>query len=73
MNYDIAGLAAELGAAGIATIADAGRLRNKSRDFYWYSPILKAQLDGKRADLWLRPKNEAEVLRILAAARAQGG
>jgi len=65
---DIAALASAL--AGIETSADRALLRQKSRDFYWYSPILKAQLDGKCADLYARPRNEAEVLRILAACRA---
>jgi hypothetical protein len=67
---DIAALAAAL--AGIEQTDDAALLRQKSRDFYWYSPVLKKQLDGKRADLWVRPANEAEVLRVLAAARAAG-
>ncbi len=56
----------------IETSTDRALLRQKSRDFYWYSPILKALLDGKSADLLARPKDEAEVLRILAAARAAG-
>jgi len=56
----------------IETSTDRALLRQKSRDFYWYSPILKALLDGKSADLLARPKNEAEVLRILVAARAAG-
>ena len=67
---DIAALAAAL--AGIEQSDDAALLRQKSRDFYWYSPVLKPQLDGKRADLWVRPRNEAEVLRVLQAARAHG-
>jgi len=66
---DIAALAAEL--EGIETSADRALLRLKSRDFYWYSPILKAQLDGKAAELIARPKDEAEVLRVLTACRAR--
>ncbi|MGG5808008.1 FAD-binding oxidoreductase [Falsiroseomonas sp. CW058] len=65
---DIAALAAALD--GIETSADRALLRLKSRDFYWYSPILKKQLDGKSAELIARPKDEAEVLRILGACRA---
>jgi FAD/FMN-containing dehydrogenase len=42
---DIPALAAALD--GIETSTDRALLRLKSRDFYWYSPILKAQLDGK--------------------------
>jgi len=64
---DISGLAAALD--GIELGTDRALLRQKSRDFYWYSPILKQQLDGKAAELLARPKNEDEVLRILAACR----
>jgi hypothetical protein len=67
---DIAALSAAL--AGIEQSDDAALLRQKSRDFYWYSPVLKAQLDGMRADLWVRPANEGDVLRVLGAARAAG-
>lgn len=45
-------------------------LRQKSRDFYWYSPILKRQLDGLVGDLVISPRDEAEVVRILAACHA---
>lgn len=44
----------------------------KSRDFYWYSPVLKRKLDAVRADVVACPKTEAEVLRVLAAAHALG-
>jgi FAD/FMN-containing dehydrogenase len=66
---DIAALATDL--AGIEQSSDRALLRQKSRDFYWYSPILKKQLDGKAAELFVRPKDEAEVLRVLAACRAR--
>jgi FAD/FMN-containing dehydrogenase len=36
-----------------------------SRDFYWYSPILKPQLDGKRADLIVQPINTSEIQAVL--------
>ncbi len=47
---------------------DAKLLAAKSRDYYWYSPILKAQLDGKEGQLIVVPKSEAEVITIAAAA-----
>jgi FAD/FMN-containing dehydrogenase len=43
-------------------------VRQKSRDFYWYSPILKHQLDHVVADLVVSPQNEGEIIKILAAA-----
>jgi hypothetical protein len=55
-TFDIAGLQAALGP--IATIADPLRIKNKSRDFYWYSPILRDALDDVRADLSSCPKTK---------------
>lgn len=37
-----------------------------SRDFYWYSPVLRAQLDDKIADLIVQPVNVDEITRVLA-------
>lgn len=42
-------------------------VQQKSRDFYWYSPVLKQQLDHVTGDLIVTPKNEAELIRVLAA------
>ena len=36
-----------------------------SRDFYWYSPILKPQLDGKHADVIVQPINTTEIQAVL--------
>ncbi len=36
-----------------------------SRDFYWYSPILKYKLDGKHADLIVQPLNPIEIRDVL--------
>ncbi len=52
---------------GIAFVTEPIQVANKSRDFYWYSPILKAQLDGKTGDIVVQPRNEAEVIRVAAA------
>ncbi|MEM7487745.1 MAG: FAD-binding oxidoreductase [Pseudomonadota bacterium] len=40
-------------------------IRAKSRDFFWYSPVLKARLDHVEADFVVAPKSEAEVIEIL--------
>ncbi|MDQ6437893.1 FAD-binding oxidoreductase [Mesorhizobium sp. LHD-90] len=42
-------------------------VQQKSRDFYWYSPVLKRQLEKVTGDLVVSPKDEAEVIRVLAA------
>jgi len=42
-------------------------VRAKSRDFFWYSPVLKARLDHVTADLVVAPRSEAEVIEVLAA------
>ena len=52
---------------GIDCTTDAAYVADKSRDYYWYSPILKAQLDGKTGDIVVKPRNEAEVIRVAAA------
>jgi FAD/FMN-containing dehydrogenase len=62
---DLAGLQADLG--DIRVITDPARVLQKSRDFYWYSPVLKRQLEHVTADLVVEPEDEAEVIRALAA------
>lgn len=42
-------------------------LRRKSRDYYWYSPILTEVLKDKVADVIVSPRDEADVLRAAAA------
>ncbi|GAB5378407.1 MAG: FAD-binding oxidoreductase [Acuticoccus sp.] len=39
----------------------------KSRDFYWYSPVLKRQLEAVTADAVATPRDEEELLLILGA------
>jgi FAD/FMN-containing dehydrogenase len=51
----------------IAVVTDPKIVRRRSRDFFWYSPILNQQLDGKSADLMVTPRDEAEVVRVAAA------
>ncbi|WP_417672215.1 FAD-binding oxidoreductase [Roseibium sp.] len=42
-------------------------VKQKSRDFFWYSPVLKHQLDHVTGDLVVTPKTEAEVIQVLKA------
>lgn len=39
----------------------------RSRDFYWYSPVLKRQLEGVTGDIIVSPRSEAEVAEVLSA------
>ena len=64
-RYDIEGLVADLGDMPLVT--DTQSVRRRSRDFFWYSPVLNRQLHGKAADLIALPRDEADVVR---AARA---
>jgi len=65
-SYDIMAFRAAIGP--IACEDNPVLVRQKSRDFYWYSPILKRELDAVTADLIVTPRDEAEVAAILAAA-----
>ncbi len=40
-------------------------VKAKSRDFFWYSPVLKDRLDGVSADFVVSPKSQDEVIEIL--------
>jgi FAD/FMN-containing dehydrogenase len=61
----IEALRSELDGIGLAD--DAATLKLKSRDFYWFSPILKPLLDDKRADLVAMPRSKDDVIRIARA------
>ncbi|KAA2237413.1 FAD-binding oxidoreductase [Salinarimonas soli] len=69
-RYDIAALKSRLG--GIKTEDNPALVRQKSRDFYWYSPTLKRQLDHVTADIIVSPMSEAQVVETLAACHALG-
>ena len=69
-HYDIAALKARLGAIRAET--NPALVKQKSRDFFWYSPVLKRQLDHVVADILVSPSSEAEVVEVLAAAHALG-
>ncbi len=56
--------------APIECIAARALVRNKSRDFFWYSPVLNEKLKNVSADLVVCPANEDEVIRALAYCHA---
>jgi FAD/FMN-containing dehydrogenase len=69
-SYDLAAFLAAVPEVKVET--NAKLVLQKSRDFYWYSPVLKRQLDHVSADAVVFPKTEAEVVAVLAAAFAHG-
>lgn len=42
-------------------------IKRKSRDYFWYSPILAEQLKDKFADVIVMPRDEADVIRVVRA------
>jgi FAD/FMN-containing dehydrogenase len=52
----------------VPVIDDPTLVRLKSRDFYWFSPVLKDALDKKCADLVICPRDEADIVVVARAA-----
>jgi hypothetical protein len=68
--YDIAALRALIGP--IKWEDNPILVKQKSRDFYWYSPVLKRELEAVTADVVVSPTSESEVATVLAAAYRLG-
>ena len=66
--YDIAEFRNRIGA--IKHEVNPTLVKQKSRDFYWYSPVLKRELDAVTADIIVSPRNEEEARKVLASAYA---
>jgi FAD/FMN-containing dehydrogenase len=64
--YDLAAFRAAIGDTPV--LDDPVTLKRRSRDYYWFSPIVKRALDGKLCDLVVEPRSEAEVIAVAAAA-----
>jgi FAD/FMN-containing dehydrogenase len=66
VGHDIAGFLAEIG--DVAVLTEPTAVKRRSRDYFWYSPILNEQLKAKFADVVAVPRAEAELIRVVAAA-----
>jgi FAD/FMN-containing dehydrogenase len=55
---------------GLEWTTDPAIVRLKSRDFFWYSPVLKRQLNRVTGEAVVTPRSKEEVRAILAAAYA---
>ena len=63
MKFDIDGAKAAL--SNLDLDENPVSVRAKSRDFFWYSPVLKDRLDHIVADFAVSPRSEAEILEVL--------
>ena len=63
--YNIAGLVEALG--DVPVVTEPVIVRRRSRDFFWYSPILAEELKTVAGDIIVKPRNEADVVRTAAA------
>jgi FAD/FMN-containing dehydrogenase len=61
-------IAADL--APVEVLDDPVTVKKRSRDFFWYSPILNAELRRTFGDLVARPKTREELAHCLATAHA---
>jgi FAD/FMN-containing dehydrogenase len=52
-------------------ITQAATVQRLSRDFYWYSPVLKALLDDKTAEAVVQPVSTEEVVEVLRTCFAR--
>jgi FAD/FMN-containing dehydrogenase len=69
-RYDIDAFLAAIG--DVPSSVEPTDIKRKSRDYYWYSPILAEQLKDKRADVIVTPRDEADVIRVAAACYRLG-
>jgi len=60
----VVGLAGVVGDSA-RVITNAAIVARLSRDFYWYSPVLKELLEGKVADVVVQPVSVAEICGVL--------
>jgi len=67
-HVDWPAIAASL--APVETITEPVLVKKRSRDFFWYSPILNAQLKKCFGDLVALPRSPEEMARVLSVAWA---
>jgi hypothetical protein len=65
-DFDFQALTQILPAGQVLTTGS--QMETLSRDFYWYSPVLKRDLESKRAEAIAQPKSVAELKAIIRLA-----
>jgi FAD/FMN-containing dehydrogenase len=66
MTANLEAFAAELEGV-VPVVRDPIRVKRRSRDFFWYSPVLDTQLSGLAADLLIDARSEADIVAVAAA------
>jgi FAD/FMN-containing dehydrogenase len=77
MNFDPADIASKIPALisrcpDVEWIADESRVDRLSHDFYWFSPVLKRELEPLRAHVVARPRTEDEIRAVVASCARLG-
>ncbi len=52
-------------------LTEPGMVEQLSRDFYWYSPVLRKQLNGKVGEVVVQPINAEEIQNVLRYCHAR--
>jgi hypothetical protein len=63
-STDIAALSSIIGDEA-RVVTGPSVVEQLSRDFYWYSPVLRKQLDGKIGEIVVQPLNKQEIQNVL--------
>ena len=50
---------------GTRVLTEPQVVRRLSRDFYWYSPVLRKQLDGKVGEVVVKPLSAGQIQEVL--------
>jgi FAD/FMN-containing dehydrogenase len=64
-RHNIPALLALIG--DVPVITEQVVVRRRSRDFFWYSPILAEELKSVAADIIVQPRDEADIVSVAAA------
>lgn len=56
----------------VPLVDDPVTVKRRSRDYYWFSPIVRKTLDGRYADIVAEPRDEADVVRVASACARLG-
>ena len=64
-NYDWEGFKNEI--SGVRFEEDPAFVASRSKDYFWYSPILSEVFENKTGDMVVIPSNQEEVIKVAAA------